>query len=70
MRALSNLRTSATDSGCLGSKCSADFVWRCAFTSAATVASVVPLNGKYEHPLLVARKPATTRPAYRNAGIE
>ena len=35
-----------------------------------TAASVVPLNGKYEQPLVVARKPATTCPSCRNAGME
>jgi hypothetical protein len=62
MRALMSLRTSATGSGLLASKWSADFVRLYAATSDDSVESVVPLNGKYEHPLAVARKPATTRP--------
>ncbi len=70
MRALMSLRTSAMGSGRLGSKWSADFVRLYAARSDDSVESVVPLNGKYEHPFAVARKPAITCPRYRNAGIE
>ena len=57
MRVLISLRTSAAGSGFSGEKCSDPLVCSYAATSFASVVSVLPLNGKYEQPLLVAREP-------------